>query len=96
METIQHKLQQFDPGMVWLDKDNHILAMNGVAIETLNARPGELIGRRDPVHSPGSEPREGPVASGAVVLSQQVAAADDHDDQHPGAGASDKGLQDER
>jgi hypothetical protein len=44
LETIQHKLQQFDPGMVWLDKDNRILAMNGVAIETLNARPGELIG----------------------------------------------------
>lgn len=44
METIQHKLQQFDPGMVWLDKDNRILAMNGIALETLNARPGELIG----------------------------------------------------
>lgn len=44
METIQHKLQQFDPGMVWLDKDNHILAMNGIAMETLNARPGDLIG----------------------------------------------------
>ena len=44
METIQHKLQQFDPGMVWLDKDNRILAMNGVAMETLGARPGELIG----------------------------------------------------
>ncbi len=24
METIQHKLQQFDPGVVWLDKDNRI------------------------------------------------------------------------
>lgn len=44
METIQHKLQQFDPGMVWLDKDNRILAMNGVAMQTLGARPGELIG----------------------------------------------------
>jgi PAS domain S-box-containing protein len=44
METIQHKLQQFDPGMVWLDKDNRILAMNGVANETFGARPGELIG----------------------------------------------------
>ncbi len=44
METIQHKLQQFDPGMVWLDKDNRILAMNGIAMQTLNARPGELIG----------------------------------------------------
>lgn len=44
METIQHKLQQFDPGMVWLDKDNRILAMNGVAMETLGARPGDLVG----------------------------------------------------
>ncbi len=43
METIQQALQQFDPGMVWLDNDNRILAMNGIAIETLNARPGELI-----------------------------------------------------
>ncbi len=43
METIQDALQQFDPGMVWLDNDNRILAMNGIAIETLNARPGELI-----------------------------------------------------
>lgn len=44
METIQHKLQQFDPGMVWLDQHNHILAMNGIAMDVLNARPGELIG----------------------------------------------------
>ena len=44
VETIQHKLQQFDPGMVWLDKDNRILAMNGVAMETFGTRPGELIG----------------------------------------------------
>ncbi len=44
METIQHKLQQFDPGMVWLDKDNRIMAMNAVANETFGARPGELIG----------------------------------------------------
>lgn len=44
METIQHKLQQFDPGMVWLDQRNHITAMNGIAMEVLNVRPGELIG----------------------------------------------------
>ena len=44
METIQHKLQQFDPGIVWLDRDNRILAMNGVAMQTLGARPGELVG----------------------------------------------------
>lgn len=44
METIQHKLQQFDPGMVWLDGDNRILAMNSFAMETFGAKPGELIG----------------------------------------------------
>lgn len=44
VETIQHKLQQFNPGMVWLDKNNRILAMDGVAMETFGARPGELIG----------------------------------------------------
>jgi DNA-binding LytR/AlgR family response regulator len=43
LETIHEALQQFDPGMVWLDNDNRILAMNGIAIEMLNARPGELI-----------------------------------------------------
>ncbi len=45
LQSIQHKLQQFDPGMVWLDKDNRIMAMNGVAIETLGARPGDMIGQ---------------------------------------------------
>ena len=44
MESIQHKLQQFDPGMVWLDRENRILAMDGIAMQTLNVRPGELIG----------------------------------------------------
>ena len=29
--------------MVWLDNDNRILAMNGIAIKTLNARPGDRI-----------------------------------------------------
>ncbi|MBT8429544.1 MAG: LytTR family transcriptional regulator DNA-binding domain-containing protein [Gammaproteobacteria bacterium] len=44
METIQHKLQQFDPGVVWLDKDNRIMSMNDLAMETFRVRPGELIG----------------------------------------------------
>ncbi len=43
METIQDALQQLDPGMVWLDNDNRILAMNDIAIETLNANPGEPV-----------------------------------------------------
>mgnify|MGYP001815704596 CR=1 FL=1 len=43
-ETIQHKLQQFDPGIVWLDERNVITAMNGVAAEVLGDRSGQLIG----------------------------------------------------
>jgi LytTR family transcriptional regulator, CO-responsive transcriptional regulator RcoM len=43
-QTIQHKLQQFDPGVVWLDANNIITAMNGVAAETLGDRTGRLIG----------------------------------------------------
>ena len=43
-ETIQHRLQQFDPGVVWLDEKNRIVAMNGVAAETLGDRKGRLIG----------------------------------------------------
>ena len=43
LETIHEALQQFEPGMVWLDNDNRILAMNASALETLNAHPGELI-----------------------------------------------------
>jgi hypothetical protein len=45
VQTIQHRLQQFDPGIVWLDVDNIITGMNGVAAETLGDRTGELIGR---------------------------------------------------
>ena len=45
LETIQHKLQQFDLGVVWLDNDNKITAMNGLAIKTLGMRMDELIGQ---------------------------------------------------
>jgi PAS domain S-box-containing protein len=43
-ETIQHKLQQFDPGIVWLDARNVITGMNQVAAEVLGNRTGQLIG----------------------------------------------------
>ena len=43
-ETIQHKLQQFDPGIVWLDTRNVISGMNNVAAEVLGDRTGQLIG----------------------------------------------------
>lgn len=44
VETIQHKLQEFELGIVWLDQANKIIAMNGLAEETLGRAPGELIG----------------------------------------------------
>jgi DNA-binding LytR/AlgR family response regulator len=44
LETLQHQLQQFDPGIVWLDTHNRITAMNGVALKTLGDRRGDLIG----------------------------------------------------
>ncbi|MCW8956811.1 MAG: LytTR family transcriptional regulator DNA-binding domain-containing protein [Gammaproteobacteria bacterium] len=44
MESIQHKLQEFDPGIVWLDTSNRITAMNGLAAETLGDIKGNLIG----------------------------------------------------
>jgi hypothetical protein len=44
LESIQHKLQEFDPGIVWLDTQNRIIAMNGLAAETLGDLKGNLIG----------------------------------------------------
>ncbi len=35
METLQYKLQQFDPGIVWLDYNNRISALNSVAMDVL-------------------------------------------------------------
>jgi DNA-binding LytR/AlgR family response regulator len=41
--------------MVWLDPHNHIMAMNGVAMDVLNVQPGELIGREIlSIHPPQS------------------------------------------
>lgn len=45
MESIHHKLQQFELGMVWLDAENRISAMNSFAMETLAAKPGDLVGQ---------------------------------------------------
>lgn len=41
--------------MVWLDPHNHIMAMNGVAMDVLNVQSGELIGREIlSIHPPQS------------------------------------------
>jgi hypothetical protein len=44
-ETFQHQLQRFDPGIVWLDADNCVAALNGVAMQVLGANAAEVIGR---------------------------------------------------
>lgn len=45
METFQHQLQKFDPGVVWLDQENHIYALNSVAVQVLGANAEEIIGQ---------------------------------------------------
>jgi len=44
LESIQHKLQEFDPGIVWLDTSNRITAMNSLAEEILGGIKSNLIG----------------------------------------------------
>lgn len=43
-ETFLHKLEQFDPGMVWLDATNHVLAMNDVAAQILGPAAEQSLG----------------------------------------------------
>lgn len=44
METFQHKLQEFVPGMIWLDNENRVVALNGVATDLLGAAAKHAIG----------------------------------------------------
>lgn len=44
METLQYKLQQFNPGIVWLDKSNTITALNSVAIDVLGSLKESALG----------------------------------------------------
>ena len=45
LESIQHTLERFEPGIIWLDKDNVITAMNAVAAETFGDGAEQLIGK---------------------------------------------------
>ncbi|WP_086929376.1 PAS domain-containing transcriptional regulator [Agarilytica rhodophyticola] len=45
METLQYKLQQFDPGIVWLDQENKVTAMNAVAIDILGSLKEQPLGK---------------------------------------------------
>lgn len=44
MESFQHKLQRFNPGIIWLDSDNRVMATNGLAAEILAIEDKNAIG----------------------------------------------------
>jgi LytTR family transcriptional regulator, CO-responsive transcriptional regulator RcoM len=43
-ETFQHKLEQFNPGMVWLDAQGHVTAFNDVAMQILGQAGEQSLG----------------------------------------------------
>jgi LytTR family transcriptional regulator, CO-responsive transcriptional regulator RcoM len=43
-ETFQHKLEQFNPGMVWLDAHGHVTAFNDVAVQILGPAGEQSLG----------------------------------------------------
>lgn len=45
METFQHQLQRFDPGIVWLDANNQIMGLNSVAGQIMGADAEAIIGQ---------------------------------------------------
>lgn len=45
-ETFQHKLEQFNPGMVWLDARGHVQAFNDVALQILGPAAEQSLGVR--------------------------------------------------
>lgn len=45
LETFQHQLQRFDPGIVWLDAHNRVIGLNTVALQVLGADAETIIGQ---------------------------------------------------
>jgi LytTR family transcriptional regulator, CO-responsive transcriptional regulator RcoM len=43
-ETFQHKLEQFNPGVVWLDTEGHVTAFNDVALQILGPAGEQSLG----------------------------------------------------
>lgn len=43
-ESFQHKLQRFDPGIVWLDTSNRVVALNALASRVLGTSVGQVVG----------------------------------------------------
>jgi len=44
LESFQHQLQKFDPGIIWLDKKNYVMALNTVAVKVLGSNADKIIG----------------------------------------------------
>lgn len=44
LESFQHKLEKFDPGIVWLDRGNRVMALNTIASRVLGVTVGQVIG----------------------------------------------------
>lgn len=44
LESFQHKLEKFDPGIVWLDRCNRVIAMNAIASRVLSVSVGDVVG----------------------------------------------------
>ena len=45
VESFQHKLEKFELGVVWLDNNNRVTALNGLAREILTVSAGDPIGQ---------------------------------------------------
>ena len=43
-ETFQHRLEQFNPGVVWLDAQGHVTAFNDVALQVLGPAGEQSLG----------------------------------------------------
>lgn len=43
LESFQHKLEKFDPGIVWLDRANRVMALNAIASRVLGVKPGQVV-----------------------------------------------------
>lgn len=46
-ESFQHRLEQFNPGVVWLNRTNQITALNDVALQTLGVSAQQSFGVGD-------------------------------------------------
>lgn len=43
-ESFEHRLERFDPGVIWLNEDRRVSAINGIAAEILGVQAGDVLG----------------------------------------------------